>query len=135
MWAVRARPNATCKAWLGRPVLGCLLVFFLISGCTPVAGETQPAGTATPEGVAAPLLSTTVAPVTATQTGPEQTSPLPTPSHTAATAFQVEPSASPAKAGVQDSPLPLPSVTSPRDGLELVVLHTNDNWGETEPCG
>lgn len=19
--------------------------------------------------------------------------------------------------------------------LELVVLHTNDNWGETEPCG
>jgi hypothetical protein len=19
--------------------------------------------------------------------------------------------------------------------IELVVLHTNDNWGETEPCG
>ena len=19
--------------------------------------------------------------------------------------------------------------------MELVVLHTNDNWGETEPCG
>lgn len=22
-----------------------------------------------------------------------------------------------------------------RPELELVVLHTNDNWGETEPCG
>jgi ABC-type glycerol-3-phosphate transport system substrate-binding protein len=22
-----------------------------------------------------------------------------------------------------------------RADLELVVLHTNDNWGETEPCG
>jgi hypothetical protein len=26
---------------------------------------------------------------------------------------------------------PTPSLGS----LELVVLHTNDNWGETEPCG
>lgn len=22
-----------------------------------------------------------------------------------------------------------------RESIELVVLHTNDNWGETEPCG
>lgn len=27
----------------------------------------------------------------------------------------------------------LPTATS--SPLELVVLHTNDNWGETEPCG
>lgn len=32
---------------------------------------------------------------------------------------------------------PLPTATprpTPRPG-QLVVLHTNDNWGETEPCG
>jgi hypothetical protein len=28
-------------------------------------------------------------------------------------------------------PTPLPT----RAPLQLVVLHTNDNWGETEPCG
>ena len=28
---------------------------------------------------------------------------------------------------VESFPLPLPS--------KLLVLHTNDNWGETEPCG
>jgi len=22
-----------------------------------------------------------------------------------------------------------------RESMQLVVLHTNDNWGETEPCG
>jgi ABC-type glycerol-3-phosphate transport system substrate-binding protein len=22
-----------------------------------------------------------------------------------------------------------------REPIELVILHTNDNWGETEPCG
>lgn len=34
---------------------------------------------------------------------------------------------------------PLPTLTlTPvlaRDPIRLVVLHTNDNWGETEPCG
>jgi hypothetical protein len=43
----------------------------------------------------------------------------------------------------QHSPLPTPAplpTAAPkpeaaRDSLELVVLHTNDNWGETEPCG
>ena len=40
---------------------------------------------------------------------------------------------------VQDpvSPLPvptaLPAVTP--EPISLIVLHTNDNWGETEPCG
>jgi hypothetical protein len=28
-----------------------------------------------------------------------------------------------------DTPVPTPAP------LRLVVLHTNDNWGETEPCG
>lgn len=29
------------------------------------------------------------------------------------------------------SPLPAPTARP----MGLVVLHTNDNWGETEPCG
>jgi len=30
-------------------------------------------------------------------------------------------------------PFPLPSATPAPS--QLLVLHTNDNWGETEPCG
>jgi hypothetical protein len=37
------------------------------------------------------------------------------------------------------SPLATPTAslasTRVRAPLELTVLHTNDNWGETEPCG
>lgn len=41
------------------------------------------------------------------------------------------------------SPLPMVTETpalasipvSTAEPLELIVLHTNDNWGETEPCG
>ena len=35
------------------------------------------------------------------------------------------------------SPLVTPSPVPPETAgsVELVVLHTNDNWGETEPCG
>lgn len=29
----------------------------------------------------------------------------------------------------------LPSPSPTRAPVQLVVLHTNDNWGETEPCG
>jgi hypothetical protein len=28
---------------------------------------------------------------------------------------------------------PVPTAAS--SALQLVILHTNDNWGETEPCG
>jgi len=35
----------------------------------------------------------------------------------------------------QVSPLPTPRSAPAREPLDLVVLHTNDNWGETEPCG
>lgn len=31
--------------------------------------------------------------------------------------------------------LPEPAVESTPEPIDLVVLHTNDNWGETEPCG
>jgi len=36
------------------------------------------------------------------------------------------------------SPLETPSPALPsgeHPGVQLVLLHTNDNWGETEPCG
>ena len=53
----------------------------------------------------------TVSPL-ATPVGIQETSPLPTETATA---------------------LPAPTATPP--ALSLLVLHTNDNWGETEPCG
>jgi len=28
-----------------------------------------------------------------------------------------------------------PTSNDNRDAMQLVILHTNDNWGETEPCG
>jgi hypothetical protein len=42
--------------------------------------------------------------------------------------------------GAPDSDLLSASPTEPtsngkRDAMRLVILHTNDNWGETEPCG
>ncbi len=32
-------------------------------------------------------------------------------------------------------PTDTPEPTATPAPLQLVVLHTNDNWGETEPCG
>jgi hypothetical protein len=32
-------------------------------------------------------------------------------------------------------PTLVPTPTPAPVQIELVVLHTNDNWGETEPCG
>jgi hypothetical protein len=42
-----------------------------------------------------------------------------------------------ATSGAVPSPTPVLSATaSPMlPPMQLVVLHTNDNWGETEPCG
>jgi hypothetical protein len=36
-----------------------------------------------------------------------------------------------------ETPLPTrtPAPSPTRKPIQLVVLHTNDNWGETEPCG
>jgi 2',3'-cyclic-nucleotide 2'-phosphodiesterase (5'-nucleotidase family) len=33
------------------------------------------------------------------------------------------------------SPTPVPTATPPAAPVQLTILHTNDNWGETEPCG
>jgi 2',3'-cyclic-nucleotide 2'-phosphodiesterase (5'-nucleotidase family) len=54
------------------------------------------------------------------------------------------PPASPSPAAVPSpttalSPTATPLPTAPPapqpDPMQLVLLHTNDNWGETEPCG
>jgi hypothetical protein len=34
-----------------------------------------------------------------------------------------------------DTPTPVPTATPVPEPVDLVVLHTNDNWGETDPCG
>jgi hypothetical protein len=36
---------------------------------------------------------------------------------------------------VLPTPTATPSSTAGRSAIEVVLLHTNDNWGETEPCG
>lgn len=33
------------------------------------------------------------------------------------------------------SPTPAPTAPPPPAPIQLTILHTNDNWGETEPCG
>jgi hypothetical protein len=32
-------------------------------------------------------------------------------------------------------PAPTPTPTATLAPAQLVIVHTNDNWGETEPCG
>jgi hypothetical protein len=41
------------------------------------------------------------------------------------------------KPGIESRAMPLPelAVEPTPSPIDLVVLHTNDNWGETEPCG
>ncbi len=50
----------------------------------------------------------------------ESPSPVPTPTPTPTVSPTQTPTVSP-------TPTAMP--------IQLVVLHTNDNWGETEPCG
>jgi hypothetical protein len=54
----------------------------------------------------------------------EQVSPLATPS--------VETPLPPTQVATAS---PAPTLTPTPSPLSLLLLHTNDNWGETEPCG
>ncbi len=75
--------------------------------------------------------------ITVACSAPETTSPTDTAAITSPTAPPT------VTAPVTDSPLPTPTkqptATPPPSptppALQLVILHTNDNWGETEPCG
>lgn len=87
------------------------LSLLLLVGCgaedTPEPGlQRSPLATGE-EGGGAPVL-------------PTEVSPLPTP--------MASPSATPPATPTP----PPPAAMAP---LPLLVLHTNDNWGETEPCG
>ncbi len=106
--------TAMRAGWL----LGCVMALLLVAGCG--AGASQIVSTAT-----LPADAVTQAPPFATSPAPESgptrelaSSPLPTPEPTAGEATS-----------------PLPTAGAAREPLQLVVLHSNDNWGETEPCG
>jgi outer membrane biosynthesis protein TonB len=101
-------------------VLSMLLFALVLSGCGASTPEPQPQ--------AAPTSVAPTAPPAPTETLPAVT-PEPT--------DQVSPLPTPALGGTGPSPLPTPTPQSDASPspIQLVVLHTNDNWGETEPCG
>jgi len=92
-------------AMRGRWSIVCLVSLLVLAGCGPAPSGSQPAASISP------------APVT--QIPP---SAIPLPATTAAP-------------GADLATSPLPTHSAAREALELVVLHSNDNWGETEPCG
>jgi hypothetical protein len=73
-------------------------------------------------------------PVSALTGGSLTGSPLPTPTGESEESLPLSPLTGIALTG---SPLPTPSAaaTTLAEPVRLIVLHTNDNWGETEPCG
>jgi hypothetical protein len=89
----------------GWSIAACLFALLLLAGCGFAATQPLPSATVSPAGATQILPSATVSP--------------------AATA---EPAAELATS-------PLPTAGAAREPLQLVVLHSNDNWGETEPCG
>jgi hypothetical protein len=140
---VSSRPGgALCR--LGRVV--CLLALSLVvAGC----------GTVAPGPTLSAVVPSQVSPVprppselTPSAVAPSQVSPLPTPalqpSPSAFAPSQVSPLPTPvlqpspsAVVPSQVSPLPTPTpepAAAPAPN-QLLVLHTNDNWGATEPCG
>jgi len=52
------------------------------------------------------------------------------PSPTASSNVTAPPTAAPTA-----TPEPAPTLAPTPAPIQLTVLHTNDNWGETEPCG
>lgn len=82
-----------------------LILLALLAGC----------GTATPGAETYTSPPDAVSPL-ATATAAPTSTPVPTPSPTSTST-------------------PLPTPTPALQAIQLVVLHTNDNWGETEPCG
>ena len=92
-------------ASLGWRLTACLLALLLVAGCVPAANVPLPSASVVPE--ATPDPEVVVA-----------GSPLPTVGLAADVAAS-----------------PLPTARAGREPLRLVVLHSNDNWGETEPCG
>jgi len=97
-----------------RFVIACLLALsVVIMGCGTTTPEARPSAVALSQVSPLPTLESEPTP-TPTPAALSQVSPLPTP------ASELAPTLTPA---------------STLASIQLVVLHTNDNWGETEPCG
>ncbi len=88
-----------------------VLVVLLAAGC----GTATPGADIHTSPLVATSLSVAVSPLATATLAPTST-PLPTPTPL--------PTSTP-------TPMPTPALSP----IQLVVLHTNDNWGETEPCG
>jgi hypothetical protein len=93
--------------------IACLLALLLVTGCGPETKQSLPM-----TGVTSALAPGAEAGVT----------PAPLPVASAVPETTADPAADVATS-------PLPTAGAGRSPLPLVVLHTNDNWGETEPCG
>jgi hypothetical protein len=99
--------------------IACLLAVLIVAGCGPAA--TQPESSpnsfpadATPSLPLATIIPTAISPRASSGAG----SPLATPAPLL---------------DLSASVLATPGAVA--EALQLVVLHTNDNWGETEPSG
>ena len=95
-----------------------LVLGLLLAGCGPAT--TEPSGQ-TPAGSDAQLSPLAHVSVLPTPTPVSSGAPSP-----------LLPTDTPAPTAAAGSPAPAPAQTSTD---QLVILHTNDNWGETEPCG
>jgi hypothetical protein len=84
-----------------------LALTLVVAGCGAATPQPDPAAVTELPQTAAPEPDLQDSPLT-------QSSPLPTPN-------------------LFPAQTPTPSVRV--EPTQLVVLHTNDNWGETEPCG
>lgn len=81
--------------------------------------------------MAAGLLALSLATVGCATDSPEATAPV---SPTQIVSTVATATTTPTQTSVPTS-TPVPSPTPTSEPLQLVILHTNDNWGETEPCG
>lgn len=91
------------------PLLSLLVFSLLLVGCGTATPEPRGQAPAASDAQVSPLVHVSVLPT-----------PTAAPVHTPA-----------ALSAPADTPAPMPA----QRASQLVVLHTNDNWGETEPCG
>jgi hypothetical protein len=107
-----------CSTWgLFLGVLVVLGLSLAACGTTPALPEEQLR--ATPEDPVQPTVQSEVSATAQDEVWVSpltQYSPLPTPT-------------------LPPSPTPVPTLRPTPVPGQLVLLHTNDNWGETEPCG
>lgn len=95
-----------------------LVLSLLLAGCGPATTEPGGQTSAGSDVQVSPLVHASVLP-TPTPVSAEAASPL-------------QPTDIPPPTATAEKPAPAQAQSSTD---QLVILHTNDNWGETEPCG